>query len=75
MKVLNGKGTHGKHVKAYSESLKSRQNLKVLHGNGIHGRHVKAYSENPKSWQTVEILRSTMKAREVGQMLSHVLGT
>ena len=74
MKGLDGKGTHGRHVKAYGESPESWQNLKVLDGNGIHRRHVKAYSESPESLQMVEMLRSTMKARGVGWMLSHVRG-
>ena len=49
LKVLDDKGTRGRHVKAYGESTKSWQNLKVLDGNGIHGRHVKAYGESPES--------------------------
>ena len=49
LKVLDGKGTHERHIKAYGESPESWQNLKVLDGNGIHGRHVKAYGESPES--------------------------
>ena len=49
LKVLDGNGIHGRHVKAYGESPESWQNLQVLDGNGIHGRYIKPYGKSLES--------------------------